>query len=211
LREIAVEEQLDADFSTNAFVFSEANLKRYQAIIFANSNNEAFENDEQRAAFQKFLLSGGAFIGIHSSTGSERTWNWFQQMQGGKFLRHSPLQTFTIRTVDRSHPATRHFPPNLRWTDECYFFTNVNAQIRVLLTVELAGLRDSKLASAPGEKVNGLFPLAWCQETDGGRRFYTSLGHKVEHYSDPVFRNHLRGGIRWALRLEDHYTPTVQP
>jgi type 1 glutamine amidotransferase len=61
------------------------------------------------------------------------------------------------------------------------------------------------------EKVNGVYPLAWCHETDGGRRFYTSLGHKIEHYSDPVLRNHLRGAIRWVLRLDRNSTQSVQP
>jgi type 1 glutamine amidotransferase len=47
--------------------------------------------------------------------------------------------------------------------------------------------------------VNGVFPLAWCSEVGGARVFYTALGHKIEHYSDPAFRQHLLGGIRWVL------------
>lgn len=211
LREIAAENKWVAEVSTNAAVFSDNNLKRYRAVIFANSNNEAFENDEERAAFQRYLKSGGGFIGIHSSTGSERNWRWFQQMQGGKFHRHSPLQTFTVQVVDQSHPATAHYPANWRWTDECYFFTNLNPGIRVLLAADTTTLRDPKLDSLPGETLGGLFPLAWCHEGEGGRRFYTSLGHKIEHYSDPGFREHLRGGIRWVLGISAKNDPSTHP
>jgi type 1 glutamine amidotransferase len=77
--------------------------------------------------------------------------------------------------------------------------------------MDLASLRDPKLSSAPGEKVHDVYPLAWRYENDGGRRFYTSLGHKIEHYSDPIFRNHLRGAIRWVLRLDDTPIQIVQP
>ncbi|MGZ8919957.1 MAG: ThuA domain-containing protein, partial [Limisphaerales bacterium] len=201
LREIATELQLEVEVSTNASVFTDANLKQFGAVVFANSNNDAFENDEQRAVFRRYMESGGGFVGIHSSTGSERNWPWFQQMQGGKFLRHSPLQPFTARVVDAAHPATAHFPRTWRWTDECYFFTNINPQIRILLTVEIGDLRDPKLATAPGQKVDGMFPLAWCQENNGSRRFYTSLGHQKEHYRDESLREHLRGGLAWVLAL----------
>ena len=85
------------------------------------------------------------------------------------------------------------------WEDECYFFTNLNPGIKLLLAVDTQSLKNPKLESAPGQKSNGVFPLAWYHEFDGGRVFYTSLGHKIEYYSDPVFRRHVLGGIRWVL------------
>lgn len=205
LREIASQQHLEADVSTNASVFAGESLKRYAAVIFANSNNDACENAEQRAAFRKYIESGGGFIGIHSSTGSERNWPWFQQMQGAGFLRHPPLQTFTVKVADPAHPATAHLPSPWVWTDECYFFTNLNQNIRVLLTLDAASLRDPKLPAEPGETIKGEFPLAWRQEQYGGRQFYTALGHRIEHYSDPAFRQHLSGAIRWVI--ENPKTP----
>ena len=199
LQELRKQNGFGVDVSANAAVFVDETLKQYRALIFANSNNEAFENDDQRAAFQRYLRSGGGFVGIHSSTGSERQWAYFQRMQGAKFLRHAPLQKFTIDILDAKHPATAHLGSTWPWTDECYFFTNMNPDIRVLLAVDTRTLRDPKLETEPGQKSNGVFPLAWCHEFDGGRRFYTSLGHKIEHYSDPVFRQHLLGGIRWVM------------
>jgi type 1 glutamine amidotransferase len=200
IRELGEENGFAVEVSTNSAVFTDENLTNYQALIFANSNNEAFVSKAQRGAFQRYIRGGGGFMGIHSSTGSERHWPYFQKVQGAKFLRHSPLQKFTIVVLDRNHPATAHLPDTWMWADECYFFTNLNANLRVLLSVDTRTLKDPKLATTPGQESNDVFPLAWCHEIDGSRQFYTSLGHKIEHYSDPAFRKHLLGGIRWVLR-----------
>jgi uncharacterized protein len=197
--ELGKQDGFDVDVSTNAAIFTEATLKKYATLIFANSNNEAFESEEQRAAFQRYVRNGGGFVGIHSSTGSERQWDYFQRMQGAKFFRHSPLQKFTIKVLDSKHLSTAHLGDTWLWTDECYFFTNLNPDIHVLLAAQTTTLRDAQLEIAPGQKVENVFPLAWCHEFDGGRQFYTSLGHRIEHYSDPIFRQHLLGGIRWVL------------
>ena len=211
IQELGKQNGFVVDISTNPVVFTDENLKEYRALLFANSNNEAFENDEQRAAFQRYLRGGGGFMGIHSSSGSERQWIYFQHMQGAKFLRHSPLQKFTVNVVDSKHPATTHLPANWKWEDECYFFTNMNPGIKVLLAVETKTLRDPKLAAAPGQQANGVFPLAWCHEFESGRVFYTSLGHKIEYYSDPNFRMHLLGGIRWVMGDSNATTTPHRP
>jgi type 1 glutamine amidotransferase len=209
IQELGKQNGFGVDVSTNPAVFADETLKKYQALIFANSNNEAFENEKQRAAFQRFIRGGGGFMGIHSSTGSERHWAYFQQMQGAKFLRHSPLQKFTINVVERNHPSTAHLTNIWAWEDECYFFTNANLSIKVLLAAETSSLKDPKLETAPGQKSNGVFPLAWYHEFDGGRVFYTSLGHKSGYYSDPIFRKHLLGGIHWVLGKTN--VPSGQP
>jgi type 1 glutamine amidotransferase len=199
IRELGPQQGFDVDISTSAAVFADAILTSYAALIFANSNNEAFDNDDQRAAFQRYIQRAGGFVGIHSATGSERPWSFFQQVQGARFLRHPPMQTFTIKTLNRAHPATSHLPETWPWTDECYFFTNFSSRIQVLPAADVTTVKDAKLHSAPGQQVNGVFPLCWQQELHAGRQFYTALGHKIEYYSDPIFRQHLLGGIRWVL------------
>ncbi len=199
IRDLGSQNGFGVDVTTNPAVFVDGTLKKYRALIFANSNNEAFDNDQQRDAFRRYIRGGGGFVGIHSSTGSEREWPYFQQVQGATFFRHAVLQKFTINVVVTNHPATEPLPAHWKWEDECYFFTNLNPAIKVLLEVDLKSLKDPKLGTAPGQKLDGAFPLAWCHEFDGGRIFYTSLGHKIEYYSDPVFRQHILGGIRWVL------------
>ena len=203
IQELGKESGFEADVSDDPAVFTDANLKQYTALVFGNSNNEAFASEEQRAAFKSYIMAGGGFVGIHSSTGSERDWPYFQQVQGAKFLVHAPLQKLTIKVLDATHPATAHLGKTWEWADECYFFTNLDPDINVLLALDASvTLAKFSLDQPALGKVKGEFPLAWCREADGGRVFYTSLGHKIEYYSDPTFRKHLLGGILWVLKKQ---------
>lgn len=200
IRQLGSTNGFAVDAADSPSVFTPENLKKYRALIFSNSNNEAFENDEQREAFKKFIQGGGGFVGIHSASGSERQWPYYWAVLGGKFKRHAPLQKFEITVIDRTHPATRHLGATWPWEDEFYYLDHLNPRIHVLLAGDLTGLKDNAKTNYPGVVFGDYFPVSWCQEFDGGREFYTSLGHKIEYYSDPKFRQHVLGGILWVLR-----------
>lgn len=184
-------------------VFTDANLARYAAVVFSNSNNEAFANDEQRNAFKRYMTSGGGYVGIHSASGSERAWPFYWATVGGKFKRHPPLQSFVIEVLDTAHPAAAHLGEVWEWEDEFYYLDNLNPRMHVILAGRTSGLNDPKVADYPGTTFGDVFPLAWCFEEHGGRRFYTALGHKSEYYSDENFRKHVLGGVLWVLRLKE--------
>ena len=203
VRQLGSTNGFDVDSSDNPKVFTSENLKKYRALIFSNSNNEAFENEAQREAFKGFVQSGGGFVGIHSASGSERQWPYFWSVVGGKFKRHPPLQKFTIHVLDKNHPATRHLGATWQWEDEFYILDHLNPRIQVLLAGDLSTVHDPDKSGYPGKAFGDLFPLAWRQEFDGGRQFYTALGHKIEYYDDPNFRQHVLGGILWVLRGDE--------
>jgi len=202
LQEICNEMKVETEVSDNPESFTDENLDQFDAVIFSNSNNEAFLTDDQRNAFQEFIRSGGGFVGIHSACGSERNWPWFWAMLGGRFLRHPPLQPFDIKVIDRNHPSTIFLPDIWKWEDECYYINNLNPDINILLAVDLTTIDDENRIEYPGNTFGDLFPLAWYHRFDGGRQWYTALGHKPEHYSDTLFRQHLLGGIRWVLEMD---------
>ncbi len=199
LQKICDENDIVSDVSDDPALFTAKNLKKYDAIVFSNTNNKAFDTQEQRDAFQQFIRSGGGFMGIHSACASERDWPWFWAMIGGKFVRHPKLQEFDIVVIDPDHPATAHLGKVWHWQDECYLTDHLNPDFHVLLAADLTTVEDDKLDEYPGSVFGSLFPLAWCHEFDGGRQFYTALGHKIEYYSDPNFVEHLRGGLLWVL------------
>jgi type 1 glutamine amidotransferase len=202
LQEICSELKIETQVSDDPALFTAENLQQFDAIIFSNTNNEAFLSDDQRKAFQEYIRSGGGFVGIHSACGSERDWPWFWAMLGGKFLRHPPLQPFDIKVIDKTHPSTSCLPDIWKWEDECYYINNLNPDIHVLLAVDLTTIEDENRDEYPGKTFGDLFPLAWYHQFEGGREWYTALGHKIEHYSDSLFRQHLRGGIMWILNGE---------
>lgn len=77
-------------------------------------------------------------------------------------------------------------------TDEWYNFRRRPGPDRtVLLTVD----EDSYAGGTMGED----HPIAWYGPYGRGRTWYTSLGHSVEAYDDPLLLAHLRGGLRSVL------------
>lgn len=199
LGEICQQNNIDYDSSDDPALFTAENLRKYDAIIFSNTNNEAFTTQAQRDAFQHFIQAGGGFMGLHSATASERDWPWFHAMIGGLFVRHPELQPFDIKVIDTNHLSTQHLGDVWAWEDECYFMDHLNLDIHVLLAVDLTTLDDPEREKYPGTTFGDLFPLCWVHEYDGGRQFYTALGHKIEHYKDPDFSQHLQGGLLWVL------------
>lgn len=199
LEEICSSMGIQTMHTDDPLVFEKKRLRKYDAIIFSNSNNEAFLTEAQRSAFKSFIQSGKGFMGIHSANASERDWPWYAQMVGGRFIRHPRLQKFDIRVIDPTHLSTTHLPGVWKWEDECYYSNYLNPAIHVLLAADLNTIKDDQKDEYPGDVFGNLFPLAWCHVFEGARVFYTALGHKIEYYDDPLFRDHLKGGIVWIL------------
>lgn len=202
IQEICAEEGIGTDVSENPSVFTEENLIQYDVIVFSNSNNEGFDTDEQKKVFQAYCRSGKGFAAIHSANATERQWPWFWALVGGKFVRHAPHQEFDVVVTDPRHPSTSSLPK--RWTvnDECYYSNQLNPDIRVLLSADMTTIEDKGKEKYPGETFYQSFPLCWCHNFEGGRQWYTALGHDASFYEDETFRAHLRGGILWVLGVE---------
>ncbi|MBS1876776.1 MAG: ThuA domain-containing protein [Acidobacteria bacterium] len=199
IKRMGAENGFGVEVSDAPTSFADENLKQYKAIVFSNSNNEAFTDDSQRDAFRRFIQSGGGFVGIHSASGSERSWPYFWRVLGGSFLYHPKFQKFTIHVADRSHFSTRHMQADFEWEDECYHLQYLNPDLHPLLTTNPTRLDDNQRERHPFGLVRESLPLAWTLEADGGREFYTSLGHNKESYANPILYRHILGGILWAM------------
>ncbi len=201
IKKMGAENGFGVDVTDDTNFLTDAHLKLYKAIVFANTNNEAFTTENQRGAFQRFIEAGGGFVGIHSASGSERAWPFYWSLIGGSFLYHPKLQPFTVRVTDRDHSATRHLPATFEWEDECYHLQYMNPNLHPLLVTDSTKLTDPDRDNGkyPFELVGKSLPLSWTLTQNGGRHFYTSLGHKKEHYSNPILYQHILGGILWAM------------
>jgi len=188
------------EVSDDPELFTDESLKRFSVLVFANSNNEAFTTQQQREALQRYIRGGGGWVGIHSACASERDWPWFWAMVGGKFVRHSPQQQYDVHVIDGKNPATRHLGKVWKWSkDEFYYVDYINPDIHILLAGDLTKIKDKNIAKYPGKVFGDVFPVAWCHEFEGGREFFTTLGHNASQYSDPAFEQHVLGGILWAM------------
>ncbi len=202
VKELCAEKGVACDASDDPTVFTEDRLAKYRAIVFSNSNNEAFSDPAHSKAFTTFIENGGGFVGIHSASGSERTNPDFKRILGGTFKWHTPNQKFTVVVADKSHPATAGLPAEWRWKDEGYLCDLVPG-LHVLLEMDTTSVamppRDKWALKFEGNR----FPLAWCHQVGKGRCFYTALGHDKECYADPEFRSHIQGGILWVLDMAE--------
>ena len=46
-------------------------------------------------------------------------------------------------------------------------------------------------------------PVAWCKDYQGGRSFYTAVGHTRNGYKSDTLRRHLAGAIEWTAGESD--------
>ncbi len=185
------ENNFDVDTTTNSAKFTTDNLKQYAAVIFLSTTGDVL-NDEQQKAFEQYIRSGGGFVGVHSATDTEYNWPWYGDLVGAYFKNHPDHQQMaTLNVVDRKFIATKHLPAEWKRLDEWYNFKYIAKGLHVLITI------DEK--SYTGGNNGDYHPMSWYHEYDGGRAFYTALGHTDESYADPLYLKHLLGGIQYAI------------
>lgn len=198
LRGICRQQGWVMDSTEDAADFSEVNLKRYHAVIFLNTTGDVLE-PRQENAFERYIQAGGGYVGIHSATDTEYGWRWYGGLSGAYFRGHPEIQDARIRVEDRLHASTQHLSDSV-WCrrDEWYNFKEVNTGVKVLLSLDEVSYSGGDMC---GRLEGGrCHPLAWSQVYDGGRAFYTGMGHTDASYREPAFLDHLAGGIRYVLR-----------
>jgi len=191
IKKLGMENHFSVDQTTDSCALNEKNLKQYAVLIFLSPSGNIIDS-AGKAAMQKFMHSGKGFVGIHAASTIEKNWSWYGKLVGGVFTDHPQPQTATLRVEDRNHPASKFFPSSFSRRDEWYNFRDLQKGLQVVLTV------DEK--SYQGGENGAYHPIAWYHEFEGGRSFYTALGHFPEHYDDPLFLKHLLAGIQYALQ-----------
>lgn len=190
IQKIAVEDKFMVDVTTDSTVFNENNLKRYAAVIFLNTSGNVLDT-VQKTDFRRYIEAGGGYMGIHCASSTEKSWTWYGHLVGAVFTDHPEPQNGTIDVVDHQNPSTAQLSARWAWKDEWYNFRDIQPDLHVLFKADESTYKGGK---------NGAnHPLAWYHEYDGGRAFYTALGHFNDAYVDPLFVKHIREGIKYAI------------
>ncbi len=191
LRGLAERHGLAVDPTEDAAAFSAGNLRRYRAVVFANTTGDVLDAAGQHA-LEGYIAGGGGYLGIHAAAATEYGWPWYGALVGAYFQSHPPgLQT---GTVSFAHPVAGR----RRWrvTDEFYNFrSNPRPRVTVIATLDERTYRGGAMGAD--------HPIAWCQSFAGGRSWYTGLGHFPELYADPTFVGHLERGLLFAVARSD--------
>ncbi|MDH5380505.1 MAG: ThuA domain-containing protein [Cyclobacteriaceae bacterium] len=180
----------DVTYTEDANFFTENNLKDFQVVIFLNSSGDVF-TPSQQADFQRFIQSGGGFVGVHAAATTEYEWPWFNKLLGAYFKNHPEVQEGTLLKTAESHPSTASLSENWKHTDEWYNFRNISPDINILLTLDEGSIKGGENGKS--------HPISWFQEFDGGKSFYTNLGHRKETYHNSAFVTHIEEGIKSVI------------
>jgi cytochrome c len=193
LRKLGAENGFDVDTTENGDLFSESNLKKYQAVVFLNTTGNVLSS-KQQTSFERYIQAGGGFVGIHSAADTEYEWPWYSKLMGAHFLNHplNPgIRRATVKISQPDHPATKGLPAEWERDDEWYNYRSFYAGLNFLAFLDET--------SYEGGTHGNHHPIAWYHEFDGGRAFYTGGGHTEESYTETKFLQHVLGGIQYAL------------
>ena len=197
IEKLGAENNFDVDTTTDANMFQEDTLKKYAAVVFLSTTGDVL-NNFQEAAFERYIQAGGGYMGIHAAADCEYDWGWYGRLVGAYFFSHPGIndtfpniQPGVLHVVDANSKATQDLPKEWKRTDEFYSFKKISKDIHVLLNIDEKSYHGG---------VNGdNHPMAWYHDYDGGRAFYTNLGHTKESFSEPLYLKHILGGIQYAI------------
>ncbi len=197
VQKLGDENGFEVDTTTSAEMFTEDSLKQYSAVVFLSTTGNVL-NHYQEADFERYIQAGGGYVGIHAAADTEYHWGWYGKMVGGYFLDHPGIndpnpnvQDGVLSIEDNAHPTTEFLPDPWERTDEWYSYKNFNDDVNVLLTIDEN--------SYQGGADMGYHPMAWYHEFDGGRVFYTGLGHTSESFYEDNYLKHILAGIQYAI------------
>ncbi|ASO07409.1 ThuA domain-containing protein [Arenibacter algicola] len=179
------------DTTENAGYFVDDSLRNYSAIVFLSSTGEILDYAQQ-SALKRYVQSGGGVMGVHGASGAEYSWPWYGKLMGARFESHpKELQTGEIIIEDLTDPTNRGLPNPWKFKEEWYNFDSISPEIEVLARVNES--------SFTGGEHGDNHPIFWKQKFDGGRSFYTALGHRPEAYRDSIFRLHILEGLKYVI------------
>jgi type 1 glutamine amidotransferase len=169
IRDLGAANGFTVDATEDAAVFSDGGLAPYAAVIWLLTTGDALD-DTQQAAFERYIRAGKGYVGVHSASDTEYTWPWYGDLVGAWFASHPAIQTANVEVADHVHPSTVDLPDTWRREDEWYNYrTNPRTTTHVLATLDEGSLSGSTMGYD--------HPIVWCQGFDGGRSWYTGMGH----------------------------------
>lgn len=185
-----------------------------------NSDKSPPMSAEGKAAFFKAIQSGKGLVGIHSASDTFRSQRFdellrpadapahvdpYIAMLGGEFTRHGAQQKSMIRVADGAFPGFDGLK-DYEMTEEWYALANIDPRMHVLL------VQDTTTMIRPNGQAEAMYrrdpyPCTWAKRHGQGRVFYTSMGHREDVWTNPVFQQVMKAGVGWASGNFDAETP----
>ncbi|NLX96162.1 MAG: ThuA domain-containing protein [Rhodopirellula sp.] len=153
------------------------------------------------------------FVGFHSATDSFRTppgqKDPYIAMIGGEFIGHGTQQKVPMLVTSPDFPGTENLGDSFELLEEWYAFDKFADDLHVILVQDTTKMKtenpsDKRLYDRPP------YPATWARMHGKGRVFYTSLGHREDVWTSPIFEQIVAGGFSWVMGNADaDITPNI--
>ena len=189
-RQYALGWQLNPTYAGNTEAFTGSGLAPYSLIVLLNTTGDLFDKTAQQA-LQAYIRNGGRLLAIHAATDAEYDWPWYGEMLGAWFSNHPEIQEATCKINLPQHMAAAGLPAEWQRTDEWYNFKELKADNETVISID----EQTYTGGVHGNN----HPISWGRTFEGGKIFYTAMGHTENTYSEPLFIQHIGGAIAWLM------------
>lgn len=213
------ESGFNVDTTDHPEIFNADDLARYDVVVFISTTDLGNAlNDDQKASLAGWYRKGHGIVALHAAAVHHHTWDWWADLVGCDFNSDSvrAKARLTVSPESSDHPAVRGQGPEL-WIEEEWLCYDRSVSGRpgssVLLRLDESTYEPvrEKFQGNGGKPMGSDHPAAWCREVDGGRFFYTALGHDVRALNTPFGRQHLLGGLSWVSQASARVGSADQP
>jgi type 1 glutamine amidotransferase len=186
-------------------------LARYQVLVLNSTTNFGAElNDKQKNELRTWFQQGHGIVSVHAAAVHHRAWDWYADLVGCDFAADSDRTParLVVDPAAASHPAVKPFAPEFWLTEEWLCYDRpVTGQpgVNVLLRLDETTFEPvrEKFQQMNVPPMGGDHPAAWTRETEGGRFFYTAIGHDARALNSDFGRHHMLEALRWAANAVD--------
>ena len=225
LLEVGQREGWEFTFSKDGSKFSPEYLKGFDAVLFYTTGDLTTPGTDGQppmtAAGKQALIdwvrAGGAFAGTHSATDTFHTNNEskkgpdryvnhgdkadaYVHLIGAEFIKHGAQQSSKNTVIDPKFPGFEKIGSSFELNEEWYSLKDFRDDLHVLLLQDAPSMKGIEYQRPP-------YPSTWTRSEGKGRVFYTSMGHREDVWTNPLFQNVLAGGLRWAMGDAKAETP----
>lgn len=181
-------------------------LDRYDVLVFNNSNKlSALFDERTRKKVKEWYQAGGGIVGLHAALVKQTDWGWFSELGGCDFNSDSEFleAKIVVDPAAKDHPTVKGFGDSFMykadWTNHDRTVTGLPG-FKVLLRVDESTFEPVRdyFKTRGGKAMGKDHPIAWLHENEGGRFFYTELGHDVRSLDTKFGRQHIIEAIKWA-------------
>jgi type 1 glutamine amidotransferase len=220
LKKVGQEHGFEVVASKDGGMFEPDKIGQWDAFVFETTGDLTTDGASEKSppisadgekAFHDAIRGGKGFLGMHCAAdtfghhgkrnkGAEDP---YIQMIGGEFVSHGPQQVATIEVVDPKFPGMPHGygsqGPSFTINDEWYALKNMPEDLHVIMVQVTKGMKSGPV----GEYNRPNYPMTWARNHGRGRVFYTSMGHREDVWTNPMYQGLLLGALAWATRRVD--------